>query len=127
MWRFLTSTVGCYVSLTAFLTEKEMFSIVDMFAHWASPSLRSNVKFVHALAREIRATVDELNEPTKTEFLEIEEAIGGTEQPLGRSGLTVFAFNLFANTTWGIGYEIKAPVTSVHGSDDRIKGFIDSL
>jgi hypothetical protein len=88
---------------------------------------KSNVKFVHALAREIRATVDELNEPTLTEFREIEEAIGDTEQPLGRSVLTVFAFNLFANTTWGIIYEIKTPVTSVDDSRSRMKAFIDSL
>jgi len=88
---------------------------------------KSNVKFVHALARHIGATVSELNEHARTEFLEIEEAIGGTEQPLGRSILTVFAFNLFANTTWGIGYEIRTQPTSILDSASRIKGFIDSL
>jgi hypothetical protein len=50
------------------------------------------------------------------------------QHELGGSIMTILAFNLFANTTWGICYENrKTPLGNSEYVDERIKGLIDSL
>jgi hypothetical protein len=72
-----------------------------------SMEFENNVQFLNRLARDIKMTIKELDETTREGFFAIERTFGYPQHELGASVMTIFTFNLFANTTWGIGYTVK--------------------
>ena len=89
----------------------------------------NNVQFLNRLARDIKEVIEELDETTRRGFFAVQRDMEYPEHDLGRSIMTIFAFNLFANTTWGIGYETttQGAVNEEYVQDGRIKGFVDRL
>ena len=73
---------------------------------------QNNVHFLASLANDVSKVTEELDESSKEGFRAISKNIEYPEHKLGRSIMTILAFNLFANTTWGIGYEIREPPTN---------------
>ena len=88
----------------------------------------NNVQFLNRLARDIKKAIEELDETTRRGFFAVQRNMEYPEHDLGRSLMTIFAFNLFANTTWGICCENRktSPVDS-ENVDGRTKSLIDSL
>jgi len=84
-----------------------------------SIEFENNVQFLNRLAMDIKMTIKELDETTREGFFAIERTFEYSQHELGTSVMTILAFNLFANTTWGIGYTIKEV-------NPRIQGVIDS-
>jgi hypothetical protein len=68
---------------------------------------KDNVQFLNTLARDIKTVIEELDDESREGFFAVQRGIEYPEHELGRSIMTILAFNLFANTSWGIGYEIK--------------------
>jgi len=88
----------------------------------------NNVQFLNNLAKDIKMVIEELDETTRKGFFAIRESMGYSDHELGRSVTTIFAFNLFANTTWGIAFENPQPPSHpIQEVDGRIKGLFDSL
>ena len=84
----------------------------------------NNVQFLNGLAKDIKMVAEELGERAKG-FYAIRENIGSPEHELGSSIITILAFNLFANTAWGIGCETtETPVSPDYDLDARLKAFV---
>jgi hypothetical protein len=86
---------------------KEIRRLID-----EATRFENNVQFLNGLAKDIRIVVEELGERAEG-FYTIQEDMVSPEHELGISIVTILAFNLFANTAWGIGYESRqGPVSS---------------
>ena len=88
-----------------------------------------NVQFILHLSKNIEMTIESLDQKPNRWFYKIKDAIKYSEHQLARSFATIFAFNLFANTAWGIGYEFERSAFSRKNetTNGRMSGFIDSL
>jgi hypothetical protein len=86
----------------------------------------NNVQFLQSLERDIKVVVKELDESLRRRFEMIQENSSFPNHRLGMSFVTILNFNLFANTTWGIGYQVN---NTPHNEalNGRMKGFIDGL
>jgi hypothetical protein len=102
---------------------KEIHRMLD-----ESTRFENNVQFLNGLAKDIMIVVKELDEKAKG-FFAIRENMGFPEHELGNSIATILTFNVFANTTWGIGYETttQGAVNDKFDPDGRIKGLVDRL
>lgn len=82
-----------------------------------------NIQFLQATARSIKEVIMELDEQSKYRFQTIQRSSHMPDSEFGSNIITILNFNLFANTSWGIGFITD----SREISNGRIKGLIDSL
>lgn len=83
----------------------------------------NNLQFLQTTARSIKKVILELDEQSQYRFRTIQESSHLPDNEFGKNITTILNFNLFANTSWGIGYKTAPEETP----KSRIQSLIDSL
>jgi hypothetical protein len=82
----------------------------------------NNLEFLSSSVKSIKQVMMDLDERSRERFQTIQESSVFPDNELGANIITILNFNLFANTSWGIGYE-----TNTDEEPDRLQSFISGL
>jgi hypothetical protein len=126
-YSFAQSGVGGYAC-----SEPRRIGRMDLLSEIQSlmgkSEFENNIQFVHRLAHDVKTVIEELDETEREGFFAVLKIMDHPDHMLGIDISTILAFNIFANTTWGIGYEARHRQPAEHyGPNGRVRGLVNKL